>query len=122
MDTIKICGVVEWPQPTKVKEVQSFLGFVNFYWCFVKNFSDIVRPLHMLTQKSKSWSWGKAEQDAFEALKHAVTSAPVLIIPSDSDKFCKCDASNYAMGAVFSQLQDDGHFHPVGFMSKGFVN
>src|SRR6266478_281087 len=123
MDPVKICGVIEWPQPTKVKEVQSFLGFVNFYRRFVKNFSDIVRPLHALTRKSKRWSWGKDEQDAFEALKHAVTSAPVLIIPSDSGKFClECDALNYATGAVLSQLQDDGHFHPVGFMSKGFAN
>ncbi len=121
MDPVKVQGVMDWPIPTKVKEVQSFLGFINFYWQFIWNFSEITHPLHALTWKSKMWSWGTPEQQAFEALKAAVTSTPVLTFPSDSGCFClECDASNFATGAVLSQLQADGASHPVAFMSKGF--
>ncbi len=121
MDPVKVQGVMDWPIPTKVKEVQSFLRFVNFYWQFIWNFSEITCPLHALTWKSKTWSWGTPEQQAFKALKAAVTSAPDLTFPLDSGCFhLECDASNFATGAVLSQLQADGTFHPVAFMSKGF--
>src|SRR5258708_23725341 len=71
MDPIKVQGVTDWPQPTKVKDVQSFIGFVNFYRRFIQNFSAIARPLHALTQTSKNWSRATAEQPAFAALKDA---------------------------------------------------
>src|SRR5258707_6832789 len=62
MDPIKVVqGVMDWPQPTKVKDIQSFIGFVNF--------SEITRPLHMLTRKSKDWSRRAAHQQAFDAFK-----------------------------------------------------
>src|SRR5258707_776649 len=109
MDPIKVQGVTDWPQPTKVKDVQSFIGFVNFYRRFIWNFSEIARPLHVLTWKSKNWSWGAAEQQAFDALKNAITSAPTLAFPSKSGLFqLECDASNFATGAVLLQQQEDG--------------
>src|SRR5258707_8868847 len=80
-------------------------------------------PLHMLTWKLKDWSWGAAKQQAFDALKSTVTSAPMLAFPSKSGPFCpECNASNFATGAVLSQQQEDGLFHPIGFMSKSFSN
>jgi len=121
MDPVKVQGVMDWPQPMKVKDIQSFIGFVNFYQRFIRNFSEITRPLHMLTRKSKDWSWGAAEQQAFNALKNATTSAPTLTFPSRSSLFhLECDASNFATGAVLSQQQEDGLFHLIGFMSKSF--
>src|SRR5258707_7282804 len=121
MDPIKVQGVTDWPQPTKVKDVQSFIGFVKFYRRFIWNFSKIAHPLHALTQKSKDWSWSAAEQQAFNTLKNAVTSAPMLTFPSRSGLFhLECNASNFATGAVLSQQQEDGLFHPIGFMSKSF--
>src|SRR5260221_117666 len=121
MDPIKVQGVTDWLQPVKVKDIQSFIGFMNFYWRFIHNFSEIAHPLHTLTQKSKDWSWGAAEQQAFNALKNAVTSVPMLTFPSRSGLFClECDASNFTMGAVLSQQQEDGLFHLIGFMSKSF--
>src|SRR5258707_10537572 len=74
MDLTKVHRVMEWPTPMKVKEVQSFLGFVNFYWKFIHNFSDIAPPLYTLTHKTQQWVWGSPEQEAFNALKKAVTS------------------------------------------------
>src|SRR5258708_23243362 len=98
MDPIKVQGVTDWPQLTKVKDVQSFIGFMNFYQRFISNFSEIACPLHALTQKSKDWSWGAAKQQAFDVLKSTVTSAPMLTFPSKSGPFhLECDASNFAM-------------------------
>src|SRR5258707_1057773 len=121
MDPMKVCRVMEWLTPTKVKEVQSFLGFVNFYWKFICNFSDITRPLYTLTHKTQQWVWGSPEQEVFDALKKAITSAPILTFPSQSSCFClKCDASNFATRVVLSQAQADGMHQPIAFMSKGF--
>src|SRR5258708_22187666 len=100
MDPVKVQGVTDWPQPVKVKDVQSFIGFVNFYQRFICDFSKIACPLHAL---------GAAEQQAFDVLKSTVTSAPMLAFPSKSSPFClECDASNFTMGAVLSQQQEDG--------------
>src|SRR5258708_37182224 len=113
MDPIKVQGVTDWPQPTKVKDIQSFIGFVNF--------SKIARPLHALTQKSKDWLWGAAEQQAFDTLKNAITSAPMLAFPSRSGLFhLECNAFNFTTGAILLQQQEDGLFHLIGFMSKSF--
>ncbi len=123
MDPIKVQGVTDWPQPAKVKDIQSFIGFLNFCQRFIHNFSKIAHPLHVLTHKLKDWSWGAAKQQAFDVLKSAVTSTPTLAFPSKSSPFCfclECDASNFATGAVLSQQQEDGLFHPIGFMSKSF--
>src|SRR5260221_11528683 len=121
MDLTKVHGVTEWPTPMKVKEVQSFLGFVNFYWKFICNFSNIAHPLYALTCKTQWWVWGSPKQEAFDALKKAVTSAPVLTFPSQSSHFhLECDTSNFVTGAVLSQVQADGAHQPIAFMSKGF--
>src|SRR5258707_15445574 len=101
MDPIKVQGVTDWPQPTKVKDVQSFIGFMNFYRRFIQNFSEIAHPLHALTRKLKNWLWGAAEQQAFDALKNTITSAPTLVFPSKSGLFrLECDTSNFTTGAV----------------------
>ena len=82
MDPIKINGVKEWKAPTKVKEVQSFLGFCNFYHRFIKNFSELAKPLHAFTHKDTKWKWEEEENQAFEGLKMSVTSEPVLKQPN----------------------------------------
>src|SRR5258708_24037565 len=121
MDLTKVRRVTEWPTPMKVKEVQSFLGFVNFYRKFICDFSNVARPLYALTCKTQWWVWGSPEQKMFNALKKAVTSAPVLTFPSQSSCFClECDASNFVTGVVLSQAQADGMHQPIAFMSKGF--
>src|SRR5260370_36792838 len=63
MDPTKVHGVTEWPTPMKVKEVQSFLGFVNFCHKFIHNFSNIACPLYALTCKTQWWVWGSPEQE-----------------------------------------------------------
>ena len=58
MDEEKLSGVLEWPVPTKVKQVQAFLGFANFYYRFIENFAKISKPLSNLTKKDSTWTWG----------------------------------------------------------------
>ncbi|KAF8750344.1 hypothetical protein RHS01_09365 [Rhizoctonia solani] len=66
LDKLKIQAIQDWPTPTKVKEVQLFLGFTNFLRCFVANFSHIARPLHNLVKKDTPWKWDTKEQEAFQ--------------------------------------------------------
>ncbi|QRW22944.1 Retrotransposable element Tf2 protein [Rhizoctonia solani] len=79
MDQKKIEAVTSWPQPKTVKQVQAFLGFVNYLCRFIPNFSLVARPLHNLTKKETPWSWGNLEEAAFQELKSLVTRSPVLI-------------------------------------------
>jgi hypothetical protein len=119
MDPIKIEGVRGWPEPRKVKELQSFLGFINFYRRFIEDFSRIARPLHNLTRKDTKWEWKETHQKAFDDLKERVTSAPILTQPDVSRPFkLETDASDFATGAVLSQLCEDEKWRPVGFLSK----
>jgi len=84
--------------------MQAFIGFVNFYRRFIWDFSTIARSLFDLTRSNKAWNWDTKEQEAFECLKMAVTTAPVLVSSQDSEPFCiKADSSNFASRAVLSQ-------------------
>jgi transposase InsO family protein len=119
MDPVKVAGVKEWPTPTCKKEVQAFLGFINFYRRFVKDFSHHARPLFDLTKKEGGWRWEKEQREAFEKLKKIITSTPVLIFPDEGRPFrLEADSSDFATGAVLSQLADDQKWHPIGFHSK----
>src|SRR6202789_131368 len=120
MDLVKIAGVADWPAPTNKKEVQSFLGFANFYRRFIQDFSHHARPLFDLTKKEVKWKWTEEEQSAFDSLKGAVTSAPILASPDSSRSFrIEADSSDFATGAVlFQQSLVDNKWHPVSFLSK----
>ncbi|SJL15506.1 uncharacterized protein ARMOST_19006 [Armillaria ostoyae] len=120
MDPVKLAGIAEWPAPTKKKELQSFLGFANFYRRFIKGYSDIVRPMTRLTGK-EVWTWGTAQQLAFQQLKNRFAIDVILRIPTGKGQFrVEADASEGAIGAVLSQEQD-GKWRPVAFLSKALT-
>ena len=81
MDPVKVAGVHNWPTLRNVTEVQSFIGFINFYWQFIQDFSHIAKPLHQLTKKGEAWKWAEEERKAFEELKRLITSTPILVQP-----------------------------------------
>ena len=113
----KIKAVKEWKTPTKIKDVESFLGFANFYRRFIHNFSHTARPLNELKGK-KEWKWKKEHQEAFEELKEKITSQPVLALPKREGKFrVEMDASGHAIGGVLSQEQE-GKWKPIAFLSR----
>jgi len=80
MEDKKIKAILEWKEPTKLKEVESFIRFANFYHCFIKNFSHIARPLNKLKGKA-DWKWGDEQQKAFQELKDSITREPTLALP-----------------------------------------
>jgi hypothetical protein len=120
MDPVKVAGVREWPVPKSKKEVQSFVGFANFYCRFIAGFLHHACALFDLTKKDVKFEWTEREQRAFDKIKKAVTSAPVLVLPDCDQPFrIEADGSGFATGTVLSQLlSEDNKWHPVAFLSK----
>jgi hypothetical protein len=86
MDPVKVTGIAEWPQPQNKREVQSFLGFANFYRRFVQSYAKVAHPLHSLTGNDP-FVWTNDHTEAFERLKTLLTSAPIPGIPNLHDPF-----------------------------------
>jgi len=119
MQKEKVEGVLNWPTPKNVKEVQKFLGLANYYRRFIKDLTKIAAPLHMLVRKEQKWKWEKEQEEAFGKLKAVFTTEPVLAIPDiDREIRVEADASDYATGGVLSTKYEDGKWRPVAFISK----
>jgi len=119
MQKEKVEGVLNWLVPRNVKEVQKFLGLANYYRRFIKDFARIVALLHMLVRKKQKWKWEKKQEKAFERLKTAFTTEPVLAIPEiDREMRVEVDALDYTTGRVLSTKCEDGKWRPVAFISK----
>jgi RNase H-like domain found in reverse transcriptase/Reverse transcriptase (RNA-dependent DNA polymerase)/Integrase core domain/Integrase zinc binding domain/Zinc knuckle len=117
-DPDKISAVQDWPVPTSVTEVRSFLGLCGYYRRFVSHFSEIAAPLHALTGKHVTFQWGDKCQTAFETLKQRLTTSPILSMPTDEGEYrLDTDASNVAIGAVLSQIQD-GQEKVIAYASR----
>ena len=123
MADYKVKTIQEWPEPRKVKDIQSFLGFANFYWRFIFNYSNITIPLTRLTRKGIVWNFTPECKNAFETLKKAFTTAPVLThwVPN-AQIILKTNASDYALAAILSIVSpDDSEVHPIAFHSRTFT-
>jgi transposase InsO family protein len=122
MSPEKIRVVKDWPTPTTVKEVQAFIGFVNFNRQFIQNFSKIAIPLTELTKKENAFKWTDKADEAFRALKEACISPPVLVAFRSGEPLrMETDASDLAMGMCAKQ-ERDGKWHPVAYHSKKFTS
>ena len=111
-------SIQEWPLPKNKKELQQFLGFVNYHRSFVPGLAGICAPLYQLTGQKVTWAWDGRHTEAFNALKVAMTSPPVLGYPNAVDTFIlDTDASDFAIGAALSQVQA-GKEQPISFASK----
>ena len=119
-DKIKI--IQDWLEPKKVKNIQSFLGFANFYRRFIFNYLNIVILLTRLTQKNIPWKFDSSCQDAFNSLKKAFISAPILThwIPH-AQLIMETDVLDYALTAILSIVNKDNEVHPVVFHSRTFI-
>ncbi|KAJ9516547.1 hypothetical protein QJQ45_015104, partial [Haematococcus lacustris] len=121
VDPCKVTAISNWPVPTSLKTLQSFLGIANYVRKFVHNFSTIAAPLTNLTGPKKDsfpWkAWPQAELDAFNALKQAISNVPMLKLPDHSKPFqVHCDASLEGIGAV---LMQDGY--PLAYYSRKLI-
>ena len=117
-DPVKVKAVQDWKVPENVREIRSFLGLAGYYRRFIQDFAKIAAPLTELTRKDVPYVWSLREGEAFAALKRQLTQAPVLQLADPNLEFVvTCDASDFAVGAVLSQVQPDGE-HPVAYESK----
>lgn len=118
MDQKKVATVQDWETPQNVKDVQCFLGFASFYRRFIYGYSKVVSPLTALTRKNIKFQWTPSADHAFNKLKEAFVSAPILRhFDPDRKIIVETDASDYVSAAVLSQHDDDGILHPVAFFS-----
>ena len=117
-DPDKVSVIRNWPTPQNLRQRRAFVGLCQYYRRFVPSFSEIAAPLYALTKKGVQSHWSTECQTAFDQLKAALTSAPVLALPRDEGEMTlDCDASNRSRGAVLSQIQD-GVERPICYASQ----
>lgn len=113
-DPTKITAVEAWPTPRNVKEVRGFLGLSGYYQRFIARYAQLAAPLIDLLKKNEGFNWRIREETAFQELKKALISAPVLSYPNFDRPFqIDTDACEFGVGAVLSQ---DGH--PLAYYNK----
>ena len=119
MEKEKVKGILDWPTPKYIKNVQKFLGLMNYYCEFIEGFVSIARPLHNMVKKDQKWNWMEKQKEVFRQLKERFTKELVLAA-SDLDKKMrmKVNVLDYTIGGVLSMECKDERWRPVIFLSK----
>ena len=118
-DPAKVKVVKNFPQPSDVKSLRSFLGLASYYRRFIQDFSKVANPLYALTQKDVEFLWKPVHYDAFRQLKQLLISAPVLAFPDFARDFIlETDTSGMGLGAILAQADEDGMVHPIAYASR----
>ncbi|KAJ9538724.1 hypothetical protein OSB04_031457 [Centaurea solstitialis] len=122
VDKAKIEVIMQLPEPSTVKGIRSFLGHAGFYRRFIKDFSKISKPLCNLLHVDQPFDFTSECTKAFETLKKALVTAPIVIAPNWALPFeVMCDASDWAVGAVLGQKVNK-IFHPIYYASKTLID
>src|SRR5699024_6537812 len=117
-DPSKISAVQNFPVPKNAKQVKSFLGLASYYRKFIKNFSQIAKPLNDLLKQNVKFEWNPICDEAFQVLKSRLISPPILSFPDFTKEFIlTTDASQFAIGSVLSQ-GEIGKDLPISFASR----
>ena len=118
-DPSKVDKVKNYPKPKKLKEVQAFLGLANYYRRFIPKFADIAKPLRDLTHKGVEFKWNEKHDKAMADLIRRLTEAPILQFPDVSKPFfLMTDASEFAIGAVLGQKDEQDREHVIAYLSR----
>ena len=105
----RLAVVKDWPVPTNLKEVRSFIGLANYFRRFIRQFAEIAHPLYALTKNGAPFKWGEEQLAAFIGLRDALTTAPVVVAPDPTLPYMVfTDASDHAGGAVLCQDHGSG--------------
>lgn len=126
MDPEKVFTITEWLSPTTVKELQSFLGFANFYRRFIEGYSRKMKPLTNLLKKGSKFIWGPDQEKAFNSMKQAFCSAPILRhFEPDLETVLETDASDFSISGILSQYvqyPDKKLLHPIAYFSRNLTS
>ncbi|GFV75058.1 retrovirus-related Pol polyprotein from transposon 17.6 [Trichonephila clavipes] len=115
----KTLAVRKFPEPTTIKQVQSFLGLTGYFHKYIKDYSKIAQPLSYLTRKENIFVLGAQQNEAFEKLKKTMSEGPILHIYKYGRKTeLHTDACKQGYGAILLQEAEDGKLHPVYYISK----
>lgn len=118
VDPEKVAAILNIPSPTSVTEVRRFLGMASWYRRFIPQFATLTAPLSALVGKKRKWQWSEVNESAFNAIKERLVTAPVLSRPNfDLPFVVQTDASGYGIGAVLTQIHDDGE-HVISYISR----
>jgi len=119
VDPRKVQSIREWATPTSCSEVRRFTGLANYYRRFVEGYAEVAAPLTALGSPTARFVWSPEAQESFEALKQALSSAPVLrTFDPRRRAVLTTDASGLAVAAILTQPDDAGHQHPVAYESR----
>src|SRR5258708_27099712 len=119
MDLVKVLMIQSWLEPRNICEVQSFLGFANFYQRFISHYAELTQPLTILCWKNTPWHFGETESAAFRHLKTAFHLAPVLYHWAlDLPMTVETDASDYAIAGILSITTPNLQITPIPFHSQ----
>lgn len=116
----KLVAVKEYPQPKSKTDIRAFLGLVGYYRKFIPQFASWAAPLtDMMKKQVKNFEWTDDADKAFQYLKTSLCTAPVLRTPDlEREMILQMDVSNRGVGAVLSQIHNDGEEHPIVYVSK----
>ncbi|XP_048590142.1 uncharacterized protein K02A2.6-like [Nematostella vectensis] len=115
----KIKAIQESPRPSNLKELQAFLGMLNYYACYIPNITTILSPLHQLLVKDTPWNWSEAHEKSWNQAKSTLHSSQLLVHYSlERELTLACDASPYGLGCVISHVMDDGTERPISYASR----
>ena len=102
-----------------MKDIRKFLGLINYYRRFIKNFAQVARPMNVLTRKDVKWQWKEEQQKVFDELKRIFTTKLVLAaLDLDKEFRIEVDTSNYTTGGVLSMKDSNELWRPVTFIFK----
>jgi transposase InsO family protein len=125
-DPCKTSLIAKWPTPTNLKNLRSFLGLSGYYRRFVKDYAKIAAPLNKLSRAGHVFEWTRQCDVAFDSLKTALISPPILAMPDDTGHYIlDTDSSDTAIGAILSQVQG-GHERVIAYggrsLSRAEIN
>ena len=123
MNSQKVKAVIDWVKSINLKEVQSFIGFTNFYCQFIQNFFKIVKSLVTLTRKEVLFAWTENCIKAFQNLKQIMTKTSVLRhFNLNCQIILKTDVSDLVISEILSQYDNEGVLHSVTFYNKSMIS